>query len=223
MRKGSSNSNSGQSLIEVLIGIAVGVIIIGGVAATIAVVLRSNVTTKNSQTAAALAQEVMNEAGDLATADWHKIDTLTFDLTATPPVSGQYRIATTSGFSILPGSETFTLDGKSFTRFFTVEYVSRDGSGNIEPEASYTLVNDDPTTKRIVATVQWLEGTSPASVSLNKFVTRSRNLIFLQTDWRSGKLQATFPTNGTVVNDKFSNSAGIDFSGNSFLKVSGKN
>ncbi len=205
MYKELLRSNKGQSLIEILIGIAVGVIIIGGVSATIAVVLRSNVQNKNSQTATSLAQEVLNEIGDIATANWHSIDL---------PVVGQYHVAITTGavFVIQSGTEgpaMLTLDGKGFTRFFTVENISRDpNTGDIQPAASYAVANDDPSTKKIVVTVQWLEGSDTASVNLTKFVTRSRNLVFRQTDWVGGTGQAIFPSAGTVVNNRYNSKGG---------------
>lgn len=198
MLKELSRHNKGQSLIEILIAIGVGVIIIGGVAATIGVTLRSNVSTKNSQTATALGQEVINELTDFTAGNWHNLDSLAAGV--------QYRIATTGpAFTAQAGPETFTLDGKEFTRYFTYENVSRDvNNGNdIDPSASYNPVNDDPSTKKINVVVSWLENSSPANVTLNKFVTRSKNQVLLQTDWSGGGAQVTFPNGGTTVNNKY--------------------
>ncbi len=176
MRKESYNKKSGQSLIEILIGIAVGVIIVGGVAATIAVTLRSNVQNKNSQTATALAQELVNSVSDFSAGNWHNLDTLN--------AATQYHLATTGpAFVSVAGSEAFVIDSLSFSRHFIYEEVSRDPiTGNIQ-ESGYVPANADPSTKKILVTVSWQEPGGPASVTLNKFVTRSKNFVFTQTDW----------------------------------------
>lgn len=192
MHKELSTNNKGQSLIEILIAIAVGVIIIGGVAATIGVTLRSNVNTKNSQTATALAQEVLNEVTDLAAGNWHNLDSLTASIVGSPV---QYRVATSGpSFSTQAGVETFTLDGKQFNRYFTYENVSRDTNGNIEP--LYSSANADPSTKKLIVTVSWTEGATPTSVSLNKFLSRTKNQVLLQSDWSGAGAQVNFPASG---------------------------
>lgn len=183
MRKESykKNKSSGQSLIEILIGIAVGVIIVGGVAATIAVTLRSNVANKNVQTATALAQEIINAVSDFSSANWHNIDTLT--------PGSQYRLATTGpAFVSAAGAESFVIDSLPFSRYFSYEDVSRDPvTGDIQ--SVFVPVNNDPSTKKIAVTVSWQEQGDTSSVSLNKFVTRSRNFVFTQTDWSGGSGQ----------------------------------
>jgi hypothetical protein len=195
-------TNSGQSLIEILIGLAVGVIIIGGVAGTIAVTLRSNVQNKNIQTATSLAQELVNKLTDFASANWHNIDALGL---------GQqyYLIQSGAAFSVQPGIEPpQTIDNIPFSRYFTVENVSRDANDNIE--AVYNSANDDPSTKKAVVTVSWQQGASPAQVTLNKFLTRRKNLVFDQTDW-SGTSGQTGPNAELLALNRTSNGVLLHF------------
>ena len=202
MRKGLFGNNKGQSLIEVLIGIAVGVIIIGGVAATIALTFRSNVQTKNSQTATSLSQEIINEVTDFTAGNWHNLDTLT--------AGTQYRLATTGpAFTAVTGVENFVIDSKPFTRYFTYSNVSRDPNTDAI-QSVYDLNNDDPSTKKITVTVSWQEGASNPSVSISKFVTRSKNLVFVQTDW-SGAAGQVGPI--TAPNNRYDSKSNIDSTG----------
>ncbi len=192
-------TTSGQSLIEILVGIGVGVIIIGGVAATIALTLRSNVQNKNNQIATSLAQEVVSEVSDFAGANWHNLDNLSTGL--------QYHLATSGpNFSAQSGIETFTVEGKVFTRYFVYNNVSRDAAtDNIE--SSYNSANNDPSTKKLTVTVSWPEGPDTASVALNKFLTRSKSLVFRQTDW-SGAAGQVGPI--TSINNRYASTSNLD-------------
>jgi type II secretory pathway pseudopilin PulG len=182
MLKEQLPKTSGQSLIEILIGIAVGVIIIGGVTATIAVTLRSNVQNKNVQSATSLSQELVNKLTDFASANWHNIDTLG---------SGQYHlIQSGAAFSVQSESEPAqTIDGVPFTRYFTVQSVSRDANDDIVTVGG----TNDPSTKKVVITVSWQQGPDPVQTTVNKFITRSKNLVFQQTDWAGGLTNPSDP------------------------------
>lgn len=199
---------AGQSLIEILIGIAVGAILIGGAAATITLTLRSNVQNKNIQIASALSQALLDKVTVYADADWHNIDEVSGIISGNP----YHLIPSGSGFDLEDGASSETVDGIIFSTAFKVEAVHRDQATDaIKSSSSSTY--EDPSTKKIVATTTWLEGGQAADVAINKYLTRSRNLIFKQTDWKGGKPQETFPGGGVTVNDKFSASAGINFFG----------
>ena len=73
-------------------------------------------------------------------------------------------------------------------------------NGNIDPSASYAAANEDPSTKKLIVVVAWMENTTPSNVTLNKFVTRSKNQVFLQSDWSGGGLQVQFPVAGSANN-----------------------
>ncbi|MBI2025117.1 MAG: prepilin-type N-terminal cleavage/methylation domain-containing protein [Candidatus Harrisonbacteria bacterium] len=172
------NRIRGQSLIEILIGVMIGAILVGGAAVTIAITLRSNLQNKNIQTASSLGQELLDKVTVFTEADWHNL----YDVAKSP---AQYYLGISGqGFSASSGSEIVTLDNKEFTRYFTVENVSRDAGGNIE--AIYSPSNDDPSTQKVIVTITWNETEETAEVNLDKFLTRSRNLIYRQTDWSGG-------------------------------------
>ncbi len=202
MLKEQLRKTSGQSLIEILVGIAVGVIIIGGVTATIAITLRSNVQNKNIQTATSLSQELLDKLTDFAGANWHKIDAL----------SGSHYLQTAgTTFAATAGSDTTVLEGITFTRSFTIENVSRDPTTDTI-ESVYNAANNDPSTKKAVVLITWPVGPDTAQVSLNKFLTRSKNLIFHQTDWSGAAGQAgpfTVPNNGYDFKTASVNTTGV--------------
>lgn len=63
-------SESGQSLIEVLIGLAIGALIIGAASMALVFILRSGKTIQNINTATKLTQELLNRAQSFALTNW---------------------------------------------------------------------------------------------------------------------------------------------------------
>lgn len=92
--------------------------------------------------------------------------------------------------------------GSVYSRYFYLDDVGRDGSGNILASGG----TNDPSTKKV--TVSW-SVPQVAATTLVGYITRSRNNIFRQTDWSGGAGQ-----NGpaTTTNSKFSTSSNINFS-----------
>jgi len=190
---------SGQSLVEIIIGIGIAAIIIGGAAATIGLTLRSNVQTKNVQIGTGFAQELLNQLTDFTGANWHNL----YSLNRAP---SQYHL-TSSGGTLVSASGQQSLppvEGIAYSRYFTVESVSRDASGNVE--SVYNSANDDPSTQKAVVTVSWPVGPDTQTVVLHKILTRSRNLLFHQTDWSGGGGQ---PGPITAVNNRYDAGAGV--------------
>ncbi len=211
--------NRGQSLIEILVGVAIGAILIGGAAATITFTLRSNVQNKNIQTASALSQAMLDRVAVFAAADWHNIDAVSGII----PGSDYNLLPKPPGFERKDGSAPETVDGLLFSTAFRVEAAHRNQSTEAI-EAASASTYEDPSTKKIVVITTWTEGGETANVTVNRYITRSRNLIFKQTDWDGGKPQETFPTlpGGEIsINDKFSASSGVNFSGDGALKKIG--
>jgi len=211
-------TTSGQSLVEILIAIAIGVILIGGITAAIVPILKSNYETKNVQIANLLAQEYLDNLQSLTEANWQIIYN---PPAAKGPNSQFYLNATSTTYEILSGTTSTVVEGRTFTRYFSIENVNRNlcGAGDITTEAitncssgpgNYYGVADDPSTQKITVTVSWQSSGSNPSVQKTQYLTRSRNKVFVQTDWSGGPGQEG-PI--TSENNQFTTSSNIDYSG----------
>jgi len=200
--------NSGQSLMEIIIGMAVATIFIGASVGAISLILRSNYDVRTTQIADSLTQEYLNALQTVSEKNWHDI----YDLNGKGSSSQFYLIASGTTFAILSSATTTIMEEKSFTRYFSVENVNRDGSGNIVETGG----NEDPSTQKITATIDWEGG---RSLDKTQYLTRSRNLIFRQTDWSGGANQE-----GPIIlsNNKFASSTNIDYTASSgLIKIQG--
>lgn len=92
--------NAGQSLVEVLVGLAIGALLIGAASMAIAFVLRAGSTTQTLTTATQLSQDLMSKVRSLALADWNGIYDLNHGSTST-----YFLVASSTGFIAVPGEE----------------------------------------------------------------------------------------------------------------------
>lgn len=196
---------------------AIATILIGAAATTTVVVLRSNFDTKTAQIASSLASEYADNLQSLAYSDWQKV--------YTPPTSKGvdsqfYLTASGTNFILTSGATTTVVEGKNFTRYFSIENANRDlcGIGSITTNATTSCASvgdsgiaDDPSTQKITVYVNWEGGRN-----LNKiqYLVRSQNKVFIQTDWSGGANQESFSTstNYTFINNKFASSTNINYS-----------
>lgn len=189
------NLQRGQSLIEILAGVAISAIIIGGAAGLISVTLRSDLQNKSYQVASSLNQELINNITVFSQANWRNI----YDLNKSP---AKYYLSTNgAGFTAFSGEESIVVEGVTYSRSFSVDNVNRDSNGNI-----VEVGTDDPSTQKITITTSWEAGSQ--NVSFVKYLTRSRNEVFRQTDWSGGDGQEG-PI--TSPNNRFATSTNIDF------------
>lgn len=75
-------TNSGQSLLEILIGLGIGGVLIGAASMGIAFMLRTSVASQNLQKGSAFASSLSNKVTSWANADWQNIYGLTKGATA---------------------------------------------------------------------------------------------------------------------------------------------
>lgn len=193
----------GQALIEILIGLAVGGILIGGATAAVVAILRSNMESKNFQTASSLSQELIDDAKTLAEADWHNVYNL-----SKGPGTQYYVAASGTVLAVFPGATTTLAGNVAYAKFFSIENVSRlAGDISVSPSAV-----DDPSTQKITSHVQWLSAGKTLEVPITVYLTRWRNAISRQTDWSGGSSQAE-PI--IEFGNQFASSTNIDYSSSS--------
>lgn len=189
--KKSWRAREGQTLIEILIGLGVAAIIIGGAVYSLVFTLSSGTENQKKQAATGLATELISQTRTVADADWLGI----YNLPSKGTSTSYYIMASGSILIATSGYETATVDDENYEVFFSLENVSRDVSDNITESEGI----DDPSTQKITAKVRWpAGGTSPSEFSVSDYITRWRTKVFRQDDW-SGGLNLTATTTETTT------------------------
>ncbi|MEK7507860.1 MAG: prepilin-type N-terminal cleavage/methylation domain-containing protein [Patescibacteria group bacterium] len=198
-----NENNSGQSLVEVLVAVAIGAVLIIAAAGVIALALRSNAQATKLQTGAALAKELLENVRVWAEGDWHNILNV-----ATTSANHYYLNSSSSPFTSLSGDQSVSISSTTYTRYFYVSDVYREVNSDIiidGVESESPSLKYDPSTKKVTIAYSWPRG---ATNTISQYVTRSRNNVFIQTDWSGGPGQ-----NGpaTTTNTLFSTSTNIAY------------
>ncbi|MDP1629485.1 MAG: LamG-like jellyroll fold domain-containing protein, partial [bacterium] len=121
-----------------------------------------------------------------------------------PPVVVSKTPATTAG-------ESLVFAGNTYTRYFTVENVSR-ATTTEEIMQTYEAQRDDPSTQKITVTVS--AERFFASASSTKYITRHKNEVYLQTDWSCGLIIGETPSSGQPCG--YASSSNVNITGGSF-------
>lgn len=205
-------NNNGQSLMELLVAVGVGVIIILTGVSTVAVYLRVSSQDITFQHANFFAQELIDNVNVTAEGEWSKI---------VNAASNSYLATSTMGFAVISGQENRAIDSTIYTRYFYSTSVCRDAGESIVDCSSGI---DDPFTKKLNVKVEWLYRNATTSISLEKFLTKTNNEVIFQTNWVGGPLCATsFDPIAPNYNTAFCTSTpGLDFSSNpGLIKIQG--
>jgi len=168
-------ARKGQSLIELLVAVAIGTILIGGSVALMGVSIKSYGTMKKHRQADVLMRQTAEVVQSLARSNWHSI----YDL-----IKGDdYKISLSGNFwTISEGQETDVANEMPYKRYFQVYNVNRDASGNILETGT-----DDPSTQKITIILEY-DNNYISSSSISFYLTRSEsNTVFRQTDWSGGE------------------------------------
>ncbi|TRZ83737.1 hypothetical protein D4R86_00215 [bacterium] len=183
-----------QSLIELLVAVAIGTILIGGSVGLMGVSIKSYGTVKKHLQANVLIRESAEVIQSLARNSWHNI----YDLTK----GTDYKISLSGNFwTISAGQETSTVNNVPYKRYFKIYDVNRDGSGDITD-----IGDDDPSTQKITIILEYGDNYVSSS-SISFYFTRSdNNSVFHQTDW-AGESGITGPIPNPV--DKYDTSTNI--------------
>ena len=193
---------SGQSLLEVLIAVAIAVILVTTSVVAIAVMLSNDTAAKNVQIENQLALELQEKLKAMKDAYWNDVYALdkgsAYHYFLQSAASG-----TGNPFLVISGEETVTASGLSFLRYFYIDAVNRGncGVGNISTSTATLCSNPgngspsdiaiDPSTLKVSVVVS---STNQIATSLVGYITRSRNSVFVQSDWLGGPGQEYFPT-----------------------------
>jgi len=167
----------GQSLVEILVAVAIGTILIGGSVGLMGVSIKSYGTVRKHLQANVLIRQAAEVIQSLARSNWHNI----YDLTK----GTDYKISLSGNFwTISTGQETGIVNNVPYKRYFQVNDVNRDASDNIAEVGT-----DDPSTQKITIILEYGNNyTSSSSISF--YFTRSENnSVFHQTDWAGGSDQ----------------------------------
>lgn len=165
---------SGQSLLEALLSITLGVLLIGSSVGLIGLSLRSFNSVKQHLQANSLMRQTSEVIQSLTNDNWHSI----YDLTK----ATNYKISVSGNtWSISSGQETSTINSIPYKRYFQIYNVDRDGNDNISETGT-----DDPSTQKITIILEYGDNYASSS-SISFYLTRSEfNAIFGQTDWSGG-------------------------------------
>ncbi len=188
---------AGQSLIEVIVAIGVGVILITSALAIISPTIKTQGDVTRAQVASALGKELLDNLEVFAESDWHNLDTL-----ATTSANRYYLIASTSPYTATSGAESVLLATTTYTRYFYVEDGMRNGSGRID-DAGAIL---DPSVKKVTIVYSW----GKVTTTIANYLTRTRNRVFTQSDWSGGPGQDG-PVTVTSTNAKFATSSSVSY------------
>lgn len=195
-KQAAGERSTGQSLIEVLIAVAIGVVMIGAVATLLVSALRLGTQAERVQAGVALGRELLDNVRVWSERSWQNIATL-----ATTSANRYYLNASSSPFTLASGEENIVVATTTYTRYFYVDTVGRDAAGKILGSGG----TDDPSSKKLTVVYRWPQS---ATNTLVTHLTRWQNNAFIQTDWSVGSGQ-----NGpaTTTGSGFSTSSKIDF------------
>lgn len=176
-----NKNRKGQSLLEVLLAVAVGVILIGAMVVVIAPTLKINTETNEAKIGAALGRELVENLRVVGERDWHNIDTL-----ATGTSNIFYVTSTNTLLVATSGSQDITIGTTTYTRYFYIEDICRDSNNNnvstTSPPCAGSFTSD-PSTKKATVVFRWPQS---ATNTFSTLFTRWRSRVFGQTDWSSG-------------------------------------
>jgi hypothetical protein len=233
-------SRRGQSLIEIMIAVAVGAVLVGGAVMLVSVVLKSGEQNKYFQGASLLSKDLMDKVTVYIESDWYCVPLDPthcgiYNLIKDPVAANKYYLSTTTvQFSWTQGADSTGIEhsisaaGLKFERYFIVQNVCRDNTtgditGITDNSGASTLCSggpnqsEDPSTQQVTVTTFWTQNGQNRNVSLIKHFTRNKNMIFRQTDWSGGAGQAG-PLD--VPNSRyFSDDGNIDASTTGQIKI----
>lgn len=202
----SKSRSRGQSLVEVLVGLAIGAIFMVGAAAVVAPALQITKQTTLIQTKAELANEDVSNIRAWAAGNWNNVLAL-----ATGTANTYYlQTATSSFIAAATTGESLSVGLSNYIRYFYLSDVFRDANGNVTSTASAATY--DPSTKLITVVVNASSSQASATTTISFYLTRNMSNTFNQTSWIGGSGQAV-PVTSVGTNYASSSNISITASG----------
>lgn len=196
----------GQSLMELLIAVALAVVVIASALRLMQFLTRSSAYDPVAQTGTFLAVDLMDSAAATAAGAWPAI-------ASANPALHYHLTAGGAGFTLAGGDEPIKIvNGIAYTRYFTVSPVFRDGN-----DAIASVGANDLSTKKITAVVSWTYEGKPYNHTVEQYVARTQNEVSRQTDWVGGPICPGDDSEikANAVNNRFCTSTltGVDYTG----------
>ncbi len=198
------SAQAGQSLVEIIIALAIGAIIIGFSIGILVLILRSNLESGRVQIAASIGDQLIDNVKLFAENDWHNAYNL-----SKGSANHYYILVSTAPFTATSGEEVVTMEGFNYTRYVYLENVLRDSGGAIVTSGG----TDDPSTQKVTVKVTWANNDG---IELISYITRSRNETFIQNNWAGGSGEAGPVTGAT---SRFFSSTNINVTGSGEIKI----
>lgn len=200
---GSPEYSRGALLLELLVVISILAIILTIGANATYLSMRGNKTSGENGVATSLATETLEAIRSIVEEDYQNIYGLP-NIPNKGPANHYYTTQSAGKWIIAAGNETVVLNGITYTRYFTVDNVSRDDTTrNIQ--TAYSSTYDDPSTQKVTVTVSWTGGTP---IVMSEYFFRWKNKICGQPGW------LTTNVDNTVINctdtSYFTKDAAID-------------
>lgn len=191
-----TKNQKGSLLFEMLIVISLVAIILTVGANSVFLSMRSGKVSGERDTANSLASVVIESVRAITEEDWQNIYSLNKGTT-------HYYPSDTGGKWILvEGDETININGLTYTRYLTIDNVSRNlTTGEIETE--YVENNDDPGTQKVTVKVVWSDA---LPVEISEYFFRWRNKVCAQTEWTTAEPGNDVEDCNTISYDEKDNS-----------------
>lgn len=207
----------GALLLEILVVTAILGVILSLGSQMVFVSLKSNKTAGDRDVAVGLLNETIEAVRAIGDERWQTLYALLHNGTHYYPVSSGGKWMVSAGGS----DETVVANGINYTRYFTIENVSRcnDATRTIASSTTCTPSNtnysDDPSTQKIIVSVSW-SGSEP--ITQTEYLLRWRNKVCPQTDWSGGANPGGSAncSSGTIY-DSISPASSINTSGGSLI------
>ncbi|HUZ92624.1 MAG TPA: hypothetical protein VNG29_01350, partial [Candidatus Paceibacterota bacterium] len=187
---------AGQSLVEILVAIAVGAVLIIGAVSVIAPALQESAQAQKVQAGAALGSELASNIRAWSKSDWHNVSNL-----ATSSAHLYYLNTSSSPFTAVTGTESIVIATTTYTRYFYLASVYRDANGNVTSSAG----SIDPSSMFVTVAYAWTK--SPTS-TIAFYLTRYADNTFNQSNWSGGPGQST---STSFAGSSFASSTNISY------------